>query len=114
MIELKEGINWHNFNLDCKPEIWFKRTKKETVISWLSRIAYQPAESLLEFRQKNEYWLESGYTISLTILSFLRENNMQKETLEDLIGFELDLRGKHDWKLSEIKKLEKQLNKKLL
>lgn len=114
MIELKDNINWHNYNLDCKPESWFKKNKNETVISWLSRISYQPAESLLEFRQKNEYWLGSGFRISLAVLSFLRENNMQKETLEDLVGFELDLRGKHDWRLSEIKRLEKQLDKKLL
>ena len=114
MIELKDGINWHNYNLDCQSDTWFKRIKNETVISWLSRISYQLAESLLEYRQKNEYWLESGYTISIAILSFLRENNMQKETLEDLVGFELDLTGKHDCKLSEIKRLEKQLDKKLL
>jgi hypothetical protein len=39
---------------------------------------------------------------------------MEKETLEDLIGFELDLSGSYDWRLSEIKKLELYLNKKLL
>ena len=41
MIELKDGINFHNFLLDTKSREWFKRTKKETVSDWLTRIAYQ-------------------------------------------------------------------------
>lgn len=28
MIELKDGMNFHNFNLDCKPREWFKRRKR--------------------------------------------------------------------------------------
>ena len=30
MIELKDGINFHNFLLDTKSREWFKRTKKES------------------------------------------------------------------------------------
>ena len=117
MIELKDGINFHNFLLDTKSREWFKRTKKETVSDWLTRIAYQQNTDFrvdFKWRKDNDYWIKSSCNISISVLSFLRENRMQKEVLEDLVGFELDLTGKHDWKLSEIKRLEKQLNKKLL
>ena len=42
MVEIKDGINFHNFNLDCKPKEWFKRGKKETVGEWLTRVSYHP------------------------------------------------------------------------
>lgn len=117
MIELIDGINFHNYLLDCQSEVWFKRRKEETVGEWLKRTAYQGDGYLfsnLIWRQRNNYWLESGQKITISILSFLRENEMKKETLEDLVGFDLNLKGSYDWKLSEIKKLELYLNKKLL
>jgi hypothetical protein len=45
---------------------------------------------------------------------YTKTKKMKKETLEDLVGFELILNKQHDWKLSEIKKLELYLNEKLL
>ena len=59
MIELINGMDFHNFNLDCKPKEWFKRNKeKETVGEWLTRVSYHPKRDFLQdlrFREKNEY-----------------------------------------------------------
>ena len=55
MIELINGIDFHNFNLDCKPKEWFKRGKKETVGEWLTRVSYHPEIDFLQnlkFRKK--------------------------------------------------------------
>ena len=60
----------------------------------------------LKFRKKNEYWLKDSVRISLYVLSFLRENNLKKETLEELLGFDLNLKGSHNFTLSELKSLE--------
>lgn len=61
MIELINGMDFHNFNLDCKPKEWFKRNK-------------------------------------------------EKETLEELVGFDLNLKGSHNFTLSELKSLETYTN----
>lgn len=50
MVELVNGINFHNFNLDCKPKEWFKRGKKETVGEWLTRVSYHPKEIFTRFK----------------------------------------------------------------
>jgi len=117
MIELIDGINFHNFMLDSKPKSWFKKGREETVDNWIKRVAYQGKSNFLsesKWRQSNKYWINSSVEISLSVLTFLGENNMEKETLEDLVGFELNLKGSYDWKLSEIRRLELILNKKLL
>lgn len=117
MIELKDGLNFHNLYLDYQPRTFFKRRKGESVGDWLSRTAYQGNPGFLgelKWRQNNRYWIEDSQKISVSILSFLRENNIDKETFEELIGFELQLKGTHDWTLSEIRKLELMMNKKLL
>ena len=67
----------------------------------------------LKFKEKNEYWLKESARISFFILSFLRENNMKKETLEELLGFDLNLKGSHNFTLGELKKLELYINLKL-
>lgn len=114
MIELLSGINFHNFNLDCKPKEWFKRNKeKETIGEWLTRVSYLPKGDFLQelkFREENDYWLKESARISVFILSFLRENNMKKETLEELLGFDLNLKGSHNFTLSELKSLEIYIN----
>lgn len=117
MIELKDGINYHNFLLDAKPETWVKRQKEETMGEWLKRTSYQGNGGFLtesEWRQRNEYWIEDSCKISVSVLVFLRENKIKKDTFEDLCGFELNLSGNHDWHLSEIRKLELLMNKKLI
>ena len=109
MVELVNGIDFHNFNLDCKPKEWFKRGKKETVDEWLTRVSYHPKRDFLQnlkFREKNEYWLKDSARISLYVLSFLRENSLKKETLEELLGFDLNLKGSYNFTLSELKSLE--------
>ena len=110
MVELVNGMDFHNFNLDCKPKEWFKRNKeKETVSEWLTRVSYHPEIDFLQnlkFRKKNEYWLKDSARISIFVLSFLRENSLKKETLEELVGFDLNLKGSHNFTLSELKSLE--------
>ena len=92
MIELTNGINFHNFNLDCKPKEWFKRNKeKETVGEWLTRVSYHPEIDFLQnlkFRKKNEYWLKESARISLYVLSFLRENSLKKENIKPVRAYE--------------------------
>ena len=87
--------------------------EKETVGEWLTRVSYHPKRDFLQdlrFREKNEYWLKESARISLYVLSFLRENNMKKQTLEELLGFDLNLKGSHNFTLSELKRLELYTN----
>jgi hypothetical protein len=112
MIELKDGMDFHNFMLDLQPKEWFKRQDKELIGTWLDRISYNGSKSFdkLKWRKANRYWLDASFDICLAVLSFLRQNNMEKETLEQLVGFELDLSGSYDFKISELKKLELYTN----
>ena len=90
--------------------------EKETVSEWLTRVSYHPKRDFLQnlkFRKKNEYWLKDSVRISLYVLSFLRENSLKKETLEELVGFDLNLKGSHNFTLSELKKLELYTNLKI-
>ena len=49
MVELVNGMDFHNFNLDCKPKECFKRNKeKETVGEWLTRVSYHPERDFLQ------------------------------------------------------------------
>ena len=116
MLELKDGMNFQNFNLDCKPEAYFKKKKSETVKEWLDRVSFKVSGWLekAKFRQKNDYWISRSCNISLAVLSFLRENSMTKETLEELCGFEIDLKGSYNWTISELSKLELYTNLKFL
>lgn len=93
-----------------------KKQEDESIADWLKRTAIKDSGWLEEakWRGDNEYWLDSGFSISVAVLSFLRENKIEKETFEELCGFPLNLRGSYNWKLSEIKRLELLLNKKLL
>jgi hypothetical protein len=116
MIELKDGINFHTFEASFRPEVWKRRRQGESVTEWLERVSIKDSGWLekAKWRKSNSYWIESSSEIAVSVLSFLRENKIQKQTLEDLVGFELVLNEQYDWKLSEIKKLELYLNKKLL
>ena len=109
MVELLSGMDFHNFNLDCKPKEWFKRGKKETVGEWLTRVSYHPKRDFLQdlrFREKNEYWLKDSARISLYVLSFLRKNNLSKEKMEEDLNMEIDLSNSYDYRLSEMCKIK--------
>ena len=109
MVELVNGMDFHNFNLDCKPKEWFKRGKKETVGEWLTRVSYHPERDFLQnlkFRKKNEYWLKDSARISLYVLSFLRKNNLSKEKMEEDLNMEIDLSNSYDYRLSEMCKIK--------
>jgi len=108
MIELKDGINYHNFLLDIKSKEWFKRQKEETIGQWLKRTAYQGNG----FPKRDG--TNDSFKIAVSILSFLRENKIEKETFEDLVGFEVDLHGQFDYPISQIRKIELIINKKLV
>lgn len=116
MLEIKDGMDFHDFMLALKPESWFKRREDETVTDCLNRISHRDSKWLekVEWRERNSYWLDDAFKISLTISSFLRENEIDKEVFEELVGFEVNLSGSHDWNLSEIRKLELIMNIKLL
>ena len=104
----KDVINYHNFLLDTKSEEWFKRQKEETIGKWLKRTAYQG-----EGFTKRTY-TDDSIKIAVSVLSFLRENKVEKEEFEDLIGFEMDLHGQFDYTISQIRKIELIINKKLV
>ncbi len=108
MIELIDGINYHNFLLDTKSKEWFKRQKKETISDWLSRTAYQGNGFPKRTHTKD------SIKIAVFVLSFLRENSIEKEEFEDLVGFEVDLHGQFDYTISQLRKIELILNKKLV
>lgn len=113
---LKDNLNWHSFEASFRPEGYKIRREGESVSEWIGRVSIKSSGWLEEakYRDANDYWIESSSKIALSVLIFLHENSMEKETLEDLLGFEIDLTGSYDFRLSEIRKLELYLNKKLL
>lgn len=92
------------------------KLKDESIADWIKRVAIKDSSWLekAKWREENEYWLDSSAKISVSVLLFLRENKIEKQTFESLCGFPLDLHGSYDWKLSEIKRLELLMNKELL
>lgn len=109
MIDYRQSdINYHNFLLDTKPKIWFKRQKEETVGDWLKRTTYQGKGF-----PKREH-TDDTMKIAISVLSFLRENKIEKETFEELVDFEVDLHGSFDYTINKIRKMELIINKKLV
>jgi hypothetical protein len=109
MIDYRQSdINYHNFFLDTKSREWFKRQKEETIGQWLKRTAYQG-----EGFPKREH-TDDSIKIAVSVLLFLRENNIEKEDFEDLVGFEVDLHGQFDYTISQIRKIELIIDKKLV
>ena len=60
--------------------------------------------------EKTEVDINNAYSVavdfSLSVLSFLRENNISKEKMEDDLGMEIDLSSHYDYKMSEICKIK--------
>jgi hypothetical protein len=109
MLELKDNLNWYDFQASFLPEEWYRRREGESVSKWLERVSIKESrwKNEAKERERNEFYSKTSHKITLAIISFLRQNNIKKEELEDLVGFELILNGQYDWRLSELKKIEK-------
>lgn len=108
MIEIKDGMDFHDALASTRTEAWKKRRVGESPREWLARVSIPSSKSLelLQWRKNNKYWMESSFKICLSILEYLRGNNLFKEELESNLSFDLDLSGKKDWTISELKKIE--------
>lgn len=106
MIELRDGIIFHNFMLDLQPESWFKKQSGETKTEWIKRVSYKTEkQSDRLWRKQNKHWLNTSKDFTLSLLAFKSFFELSLEQMEEDLGFELDLTGKHDWKMSEIEKI---------
>ena len=108
MIELTDNVNWNNFLAELKPPGWFKRRENEGNVDWLKRVAIKDTNSLERHkeRKRNRYWNKESSKFCLSVLSFLRENNISREKMEDDLGMEIDLSSHYDYKMSEICKIK--------
>ena len=111
MIELKDGMNYTDFLAELKPPGWYKRRLDEGNVDWIHRVAIKDSNWLEEAkeRQRNSYWRQESLHFCLSVLSFLRENNLSKEQMEDDLNMELDLSGSYDYRLSEMCKIKKYM-----
>jgi hypothetical protein len=103
MIELKDKMNWHTFEASFRTEAWKRRREGESVSEWLERVSIKDSGWLekAKFSKRNRMWLDESFYFTFSILQFMREKELTKEQLEDLVGFELDLSGQKDWLMSE-------------
>lgn len=108
MIELKDNLNWHDFQASFMPEEWYRRKEGENVLKWLKRTGINDSRWKEEalFRENNDYWIHASTSVIFKLLRFMREEDFSQEELEDLLGFELDFKSPYDFRLSELKKLE--------
>ena len=108
MIELKDRINWNNFLAELKPPGWYKRRSDESNVDWIKRVAVKDSNWLerANERKRNRYWNKESSKFCLSVLSFLRENNIEKEKMEDDLNMEIDLSGSYDWRMSETEKIK--------
>ena len=60
--------------------------------------------------EKTNIDINNAYSVavdfSLSVLSFLRENNISKEKMEDDLSMEIDLSSQYDYRLSEMCKIK--------
>ena len=108
MIELTDNINWNNFLSELKPPIWFKRRSDESNVDWIKRVAVKDSNWLEEAkqRQRNSYWRQESLHFCFSVLSFLRQNNLSKEKMEEDLNMEIDLSSQYDYRMSEIYKIK--------
>ena len=57
-------------------------------------------------RKRNRYWSKESSKFCLSVLSFLRENNIEKQKMEDDLNMEIDLSSQYDYRLSEMCKIK--------
>ena len=108
MIELTDNIDYNNFLAELKPPGWFKRRSDEGNVDWIKRVAIKDSNSLERHneRKRNRYWNKESSKFCLSVLSFLRENNLSKEKMEEDLNMEIDLSSHYDYKMSETEKIK--------
>lgn len=108
MVELTNNINWNNFLSELKPPVWYKRRSDESNVDWLKRVAIKDSGWLekAKERQRNEYWNDMSFEFCMSVFSFLRENNLSKEKMEDDLNMEIDLSSQYDYRISEMCKIK--------
>lgn len=108
MIILKDGMNWNNFLAELKPRSWYNKRSDEGNVDWIKRVAIKDSNWLEEAkeRQRNEYWNDMSFEFCMSVLSFLRRNNLSKEQMEDDLNMEIDLSSHFDYRMSEICKIK--------
>ena len=111
MIELTDNIDYNNFLAELKPCSWYNRRSDESNVDWIERVAVKDSNWLEEAkeRQRNSYWRQESSKFCLSVLSFLLENNLSKEKMEDDLNMELDVSGSYDYRLSEMCKIKKYM-----
>lgn len=111
MLEIKDGMNWNNFLAELKPPGWYKRRSDEGNVDWLKRVAVKDSGWLEKAKERkcNRYWNKESSKFCLSVLSFLRENNLSKEKMEDDLNMEIDLSSQYDYKMSELVKIKKYM-----
>lgn len=113
MIELKDGINWNNFLAELKPESWYKKRESESNIDWIKRVAIKDSNWLekAKERRRNKYWNDMSFEFCFSVLTFLRQNKISKEQMEDDLNMEIDLSSHYDYKMSEVQKIKQYMTK---
>ena len=113
MIELTDNMDFNNFLAELKPPGWYKRRSDESNVDWLKRVAIKGTNSLERHkeRKRNRYWNKESSKFCLSVLSFLRENNIEKEKMEDDLNMEIDLSSRYDYRMSELVKIKKYMKK---
>ena len=111
MIELTDNIDYNNFLAELKPRSWYNRRSDESNVDWIKRVAIKDSNWLEEAkeRQRNSYWRQESLHFCLSVLSFLRENNISKEKMEDDLNMEIDLSSQYDYRMSELVKIKKYM-----
>ena len=113
MIELTDNIDYNNFLAELKPPGWYKRREGEGNVDWIKRVAIKDSNWLERHneRKRNRYWNKESSKFCLFVLSFLRENNLSKEQMEDDLNIEIDLSSRYDYRMSELVKIKKYMKK---
>lgn len=111
MLELKDNMNWSNFLAELKPPGWYKRRLDEGNVDWLKRVAIKDSGWLekAKERKRNRYWNKESSKFCLSVLSFLSENNIEKEKMEDDLNMEIDLSSRYDYRISEMCRIKKYM-----
>ena len=111
MLELTENMNFNNFLAELKPPEWYKRRLDEGNVDWIKRVAIKDTNSLERHneRKRNRYWNKESSKFCLSVLSFLRENKIEKQKMEDDLNMEIDLSSSYDYRLSEMCKIKKYM-----